>query len=71
LDAAPDPGLEAALARAGMAVDLAQRLACDVALERLLLEHASRLVNDGPSPVEAADEERFLRRLRGRWRVRP
>jgi hypothetical protein len=71
LEAAPDPGLEAALARAGMAVDLAQRLASDVALERLLLEHASRLVNDGPSPVEAADEERFLRRLRGRWRVRP
>ena len=43
------------------AIDERLRLAEDLALERLVLAHASRMLNDGPSPEEAAAAERLLR----------
>jgi hypothetical protein len=45
------------------AADELARLAEEVALERLVLAHASRMLNDGPSAAEAAVAEQ---RLRGR-----
>jgi hypothetical protein len=43
------------------AIDERLRLAEDLALERLVFGHASRMLNDGPSPEEAAAAERLLR----------
>lgn len=51
--------------RKGIAEDERLRLAQDLALERLALDHADRLLNDGPSPLEALAAETRLRRLRG------
>jgi hypothetical protein len=61
LEAKAEPELRAAFLRAGLERDRAGRLADQIALERLALEHASRLVNDGPSREEAAADERFVR----------
>jgi hypothetical protein len=61
LAARAEPGLRSAFVRAGLDEDRAGRLADELALERLALDHASRLVNDGPSREEAAADERFLR----------
>jgi len=47
------------------AADELARLAEEVALERLVLDHAPRMLNDGPSAVEAGLAEQ---RLRGRQR---
>jgi hypothetical protein len=47
------------------AADELARLAEEVALERLVLAHASRMLNDGPSAAEAGVAEQ---RLRGRQR---
>jgi len=47
--------------RGSGAIDERLRLAEDLALERLVLENASRMLNDGPSPEEAAAAERLLR----------
>jgi hypothetical protein len=44
------------------AADELARLAEEVALERLVLAHASRMLNDGPSAVEAGLAEQRLRR---------
>jgi len=48
--------------------DDAERLAEEVALERLVLSQAQRWVPDGPSHAEARASELQLRRLRGRPR---
>jgi hypothetical protein len=42
-------------------IDERLRLAEDLALERLVLAHASRMLNDGPSAEKAAAAERLLR----------
>ena len=42
-------------------IDERLRLAEDLALERLVLAHAPRMLNDGPSAAEAAAAERLLR----------
>src|SRR5205823_14937360 len=55
----------------GAVADQAIRLAEDVALERLMLEHAERLLNDGPSAREALASELQLRGLTGKNRHRP
>ncbi|HEY6912696.1 MAG TPA: TfuA-like protein [Myxococcales bacterium] len=48
--------------RKGIPEDERLRLAQDLALERLTLEHADRLLNDGPSRAEAIAAESRLRR---------
>jgi hypothetical protein len=56
----------------GMPEDERLRLAQDLALDRLVLEHADRLLNDGPSWLEALAAEtrlRINRRARGARRV--
>jgi hypothetical protein len=51
--------------RKGIPQDERLRLAQDLALERLALQYAPRLLNDGPSPPEAiASETRRARRQR-------
>jgi hypothetical protein len=62
IDAPGDSRLCAALERCGLDRAQANRLASDVAVERLALQEAARLVNDGPSPDEAAASEAVLRR---------
>jgi hypothetical protein len=52
------------LALCGLDESEAHRLFEDVALERLALSHAERMVSDGPSPLEALAAEA---RLRGAW----
>ena len=47
--------------RKGLPEDERLRLAQDLALERLVLEHADRLLNDGPSALEAMAAETRLR----------
>jgi hypothetical protein len=42
------------------AADELARLAEEVALERLVLDHAARMLNDGPSAVEAGLAEQRL-----------
>ena len=51
-------------ARGQAPADELERLAEDVALERLLLTFAPRMLNDGPSAMEAATAELRLRRRR-------
>jgi hypothetical protein len=69
LDARADAQVLAGLLAAGVEADRAGRLAEDVALERLSLDWAARLVNDGPSPAEASADEALLSRIRsGRGR---
>lgn len=50
----------------GFAPDEAARLAEDLALERLMLDHAERILNDGPSAEEALATEVRLRAARRR-----
>jgi hypothetical protein len=52
------------LRASGLTAPEARRLCEDVALERLALDHALRLLSDGPSPDEALAAEA---RLRGHW----
>lgn len=61
LVAPPQPG-----GRAPRGLDSAEaaRLLEDVALERMVLQHASRLLSDGPSPDEASAAEASLRQPR-------
>ena len=55
---------DAFLAASGLDEVEARRLCEDVALERLVLDHAARWLNDGPSVDEAIADEA---RLRGHW----
>jgi hypothetical protein len=66
LQARADPRLQAALIGSGLDAERAERLARDVALERLALAWGSRLVNDGPDAAEAAVDEAVLRRATDR-----
>ena len=54
----------AARPKIGGPADEIERLAEDIALERLLLDAAPRMLNDGPSALEAAAAELRLRRRR-------
>ncbi|HEY0097131.1 MAG TPA: TfuA-like protein [Archangium sp.] len=60
----PPRGQEAYLAACGLDAHEVRRLCEERALERLMLEHASRVLPDGPSWDEALATEA---RLRGRW----
>jgi hypothetical protein len=56
--------------RKGIPEDERLRFAQDLALERLVLEHASRLLNDGPSALESVAAETLLQINRGARRAR-
>jgi hypothetical protein len=52
---------KALLARTGLRAAEVERLCEELALERLMLDHAARMLSDGPSPDEALADELRLR----------